>query len=125
MGHPRLPSSDLNGKSLLYLRRSWKEGLHELRKSHLQPWWSHNGQGRSPFRELRIEDKEGNAAKMVPMKMRNEDRANIIGGGSEPFHGYQGRRSAVDKKFPNPCFREHAHIEAPATPEGIAAAQEL
>src|SRR5262249_27471873 len=67
---------ELDWKALLHFGRFRKEHFHSLADTRPDVRWPGDDEWLCSFRKLCIKNKKRNAAEMVAMKMRNQDRAN-------------------------------------------------
>jgi hypothetical protein len=75
--------------------------------------------------ELGIQQQEGQAAEMIGVQVRHEDRTDAVWVDAEPPHGDEAGRAAVDQKCGAPGFDEKAGVEPTAAAERIATAEKL
>ncbi len=72
-----------------------------------------------------LENEERQAADVIGVEMRDEDRIDGVAVDRKLVHRDQRRRAAIDQRVDLPADQMKAGVESPAGAEGIAAADEL
>src|SRR6478735_7803512 len=99
-----------------------EQRLHQIGELRLDTCRPGDDERPGAARELRVQQQERQAAKMVAMEMRDQDQVDVVAHDAEAFQRGQRRRAAIDQEIDAVTRDVEAGVEPAAGTERVAAA---
>src|ERR1700730_7695226 len=100
----------------------FEQRFHHLRQPRLDSRRPGDDKRTGPARELCVEQKERQAAEMIAMEMRDQNKVDIVARDGKPLQRRQRRRAAIDQEIDALSGDMKAGVEPAAGAECVAAA---